>query len=659
MITPARLSGGASNDCVSDALLGAVRVALDDPQIDALVLADLSLVSAEGLHISGAVAAYGPLRDLASLIETAKKPVVCALSGTLRDGAFELALACHARVADGAARFSMGGIRLGMIPGAGATQRLPRLIGAAGALEILLTGRVFNARAPVIAPLAAQWVEGDPIPAALALARLYAQRGHWPRTGESAQGFSDPAAYRRAIEAAAGPSRSPAARDILCSVEAAQLLPMAQGMAFEETLFDERLAAVETRALRHLARARDLAMPLDAAATRGKIEKVVVIGAEGESARAAALALGAGCHVQVLVPDRARLQAGTHDLLHVIRASHARQTDTQIGSMLARLQITSSSAPLREADLVLDGGQGTLRRDVPVHAGALWAALTPEIAPTRVTLAPGRFLWLHLHGEDAPVTIAEWAAQDAYEPDALAGLRSLFRVAGAVLLPTGRPPAGSLGQRLDGALGAASCVLVSHGASPYEVDRAARQIGLITGPFLRIDRQGMRAAVHRIGQYAELHGGIEIDLSLLLALADKGRFGRACARGIYAYPADGPQTDPGMGALIADLAQGHEAAKWGMDTLSTALLAALVGEGARLLSEGVARHAGDLDLLMVHAMGFAPTRGGALFQGDLVGVLALVRQMKTLEQLSPLWTPPALLLEMIKNGRGFVATPAG
>lgn len=311
----------------------------------------------------GQATAAPSLSALCSRIEDLPIPVVVLLSGPALGGGLELALAAHLRLATEAAQMSLPEVHLGLLPGAGGTQRLPRLVGGVAALDLMLSGRVIGAVEALAIGLIDRVIPTgtEAVPAARAAALALAQAGTWRRSGELRDGFRDVGAYRAALDAArqarAG-ARLPAPGRIIDCVEAALLLPLEQGLAFELAAFGDLLAAPESAGLRHAFRAERAARRLPPAVARIDApvpQRLAIWGAGGAAATLARRALQSGLAVMLADPQREALVAA----LEAIAA--AQEAEVQAGRMTpaardadwARLAPAIGPARLGEADVVI------------------------------------------------------------------------------------------------------------------------------------------------------------------------------------------------------------------------------------------------------------------------------------------------------------------
>lgn len=467
-------------------LMTALAEAATEPACTGIVIAGAGAGFSAGTDISEYDAAPEPpsVSDLCRLVAAFPKPVVAALHGDVLGAGLALGLAAHARVAQEDARLALPEITLGMMPGGGVTQRLPRLVGAQAALELMLSGRSVRAAEARLRPLFETVVAEDAEGAAVTLARGLAQGRARPTPP---RGLSDPLAYQKSVAAVrdrlgAGDS---AARDILRAVEAAQLLPLARGLDFEEVLFEERAQSGTARAMRHMhvAETRARALPEMRRATPRALRRIAVAGS---------------------LPD---------DLAERLRKAGAILTDLPAGGADADLWIEAgASAPDGTARLRLDTGAG-------FGPAGLWLRYT----------AAGRFAELGVGPGSA--------AQD------VAGLARLLSAGQVGFVRAALPAAGpGIGHALQATLDLAALTLLGAGSGVAEVDAGAAGLGFAQGPCLAMDHEGLAAAQARLAALAARlrlpEPGIDGPLAQRLA---RGAVGRAAGRGFYDHPPEGPR----------------------------------------------------------------------------------------------------------------------
>lgn len=590
-------------------LLAALSAAAARADCVAIVLSGAGAGFSSGVDLSEFDAApVAPSPDsLCRAVDACDRPVVAGLHGDVLGAGLSLALAADARVAAAQTRLALPEIGLGMMPGAGVTQRLPRLVGAQAALELMLSGRPVTATEPRLRPLFDQIVPDGAETAAVTLAARLARGEARPA---SPRGLSDPAGYQKAVAAVRARlgEAEGAAADILRAVEAAQLLPLPQGLDFEEALFQERAQSRTARAMRHLhvSEARARALPEMRQAAPRPLRRIALAGPV--PAPLAEALLATGC---------------------TLRGA----PDTLPEALLARLE----------------QGPGEGWADLWIVAGGD----APEGA-ARLRLDPGAGfgatgLWLRLHGKAPLAEIGVGAGVAAVE---VAGLAQLLTMARLGYVRAALPAAGpGVGHALRGALDLAAMALLGAGLSPQAVDAGARALGLAEGPCLSMDREGLAEATRRLGAMAPRLGltapGSDSPLAQRIT---RGAVGRAAGRGFYDHPPEGPRARRGSET---------EAALPGGVSAAHALHAALVNAAERLLAAGAVLRAGDLDVVALYALGQARRAGGPLFQADARGLLAVLKEMKALAPLSaPLWAPEPGLSTRIKEGLGYFGRAA-
>jgi len=648
------------------ALYDELKAALAEPRVRAIVLKGIGQGFSSGVDISE----YdGPLEepwvgDLCELIEDASKPIVASLHGAALGAGFELALAAHGRVADRAARIALPEVTLGLIPGAGGTQRLARITGAQAALEFLLSGRATVAGDPKLQRVFSKLFDGDPLKAAVSLAWDMAAAGTWIRTKDRDPGLTDPEGYQGAVKAVAARvgDADGAERDIVKCIEAAQLLPFDQGIQFERTLFEDRLRSNAARASRHLfvAERRAGAMP---ELSKGRVHPVntVALLASGPLAIEVVIqCLDAG--QMVILTDGDRQQADA------IKARVSAIYDTAIerkrldskarDERLSRLKTQPFSEIASQADLVLDDGARALpETGGPVKEGAVWASLQGEILKAdrlkavgaqdnHVVLKPGR----PAHS----TSLIELAVPEGTGPDAVATIVQNYVNAGRTVVRSALIP-GLLRENLFFSLLGAALTLCHAGVAPEEIDEAARELGFQRGPFAMADAEGLPQVQNRHKSLCEARSqDVPSTLALLSRQIASGAKGRAAGRGIFLYEDGKPRPDPQLEGWLPQWRSEATLELPATTDVKRALHSAFINEAIRLIENKRVLRASDIDVVAVKGMGYDRRRGGPLLQADFDGLLALMQDMKKLAALDEsIWKPQPRLVEMVKYGEGF------
>ena len=605
--------------------------------------------------------------ELCQQIEQSPKPVVAALHGATMGGGLELALAAHARVAHKATRLAMPDVKLGLIPGAGATQRLPRLVGAQRALEILLGGQVIRAADPRLHRLITQLTEGAPETAACQLAQSLARTGQWARTCDETVGLSDPEGYQASLRSIANQMSDDggASADILRCVEAAQLLPFAQGLTLEQTLFRERLASPEARGARHFVMAERFAAipPRVAEADRVSIRQIALAGGRDRTGTLALMLLGAGYGVALICTDQAEAEAyGAWIARHLQQDVKAgRLNDAQMQERLSLVEYSAGPAGLAKADLVIDDGAIALAPPDDLQSHTIWALLDPgehTISRANSLGLKRPVIGLHAYRPMNERHIVELSGDSAASATGLAAVMSVVRRCGKSAILTSKT-AGVVRQRLASALYLAAIELIQNGASPYNVDDGARLIGFAQGPFALMDRSGLPHVQLQVMRYARHLGLPETAGPIFERFVKAGRYGRSAGKGFYSYDGREAARDDTLQQVLPPPRRGQAAKALSVEMLGAALSGALVNEATRLMQENAVRRASDLDLVMVKGFGFHRALGGPLLQADLRGMFYVLKDMQSLSAMSTFWAPQERIKDMVKAGEGFFGRSVG
>lgn len=662
-----------------NALSQAVRAGLDaalaaaaaDAAVQVIVLTARGANWSAGADICefdrpAATADLGPdLPDLCARLAAGAKPVIAVLHGAALAGGLELALAARLRIAAPATRLGLPEVSLGLVPGAGGTQRLPRLIGAKAALGLMLSGLPVTAERAEALGLVDAVVEGNLEAAAERLARAHID-GLAELPGADERSVKPDAEIWLAAVAEArarlGTARLPAPGRIIDCVEAALLLPEDEGFAYERTAFAELRATSEAAALRHafLAERRATHHPGLAGVTPRPVGDVGVIGSGANGAGIASALLGAGCRVTMIDGDAEALAQGLARVAaqHDRAVASGRLTAAAREAEWDRIEGSIDLQELDGADLLIEAAGddvGVTRRvvadlDRVLKPGAVLAVhgSRQELAAVAAATArPGDLVGLHFVGPVETAKLLEIVVTDATAPEVAATAFALARRLGKIAVRTGGAD-GFISGRMIGAYRRAMDGLLEAGASPYEVDRAMAAWGFPRGPYQSADQAGLATAPQGM------------DARLLAA----GRRGRLSGRGYYLY-AEGArmgQEDAEALALIEAerAARGIVTRPVGMQEIQRRALAALANEGARLVEERVALRPSDVDVVMLAGYDFPRWRGGPMLAADQAGLLALRNDLRRYADTDgDFWQPCGLWDELIKYGQTFASLNAG
>ena len=673
-------------NALSHAVRRGLMAALDDAEADDLVRAVVIAAVGRTFPAGADIAEFGKppadpwLPEVCDRIERCAKPVIAALHGTALGGGFEVALAAHYRIALASARVGLPEVTLGLVPGAGGTQRVPRLIGAEQALRLMLTGKPVGAAEALALGLIDGVVEDDLLDQAVALAVMLADEGKGPRpTRERREGMRDPIAYEAAIaaaRAALSEPRLPAPGRIIDCVEAALLLPFENGMAFERAAFEDCVASEESAGLRHafFAERRAAKIP-EAGATPRPVGHAGVIGGGLMGAGIAHVLLGAGLRVTLVERERDALAAGLERVAMTQEKAVARgkMTEAERDAQWARLYGALDIGALAEADLAIEAvyedealKAGIFREmDRVMRPGAVLASNTSYLDINhlaRVISRPADVLGLHFFSPVPAMKLLEVVVGDQTAPEVVATGFELARQLGKQAVRAGVCD-GFIGNRILTAYRSAADFLLEDGATPAQVDAAMRAFGFPMGPYEVIDRTGLEISWSRRKRLAATRDPAARYVAIADRLCEAGRTGRKAGRGYYSYD------DGGKGAEDAEVlalivsereAKGIVARPIGAGEIRDRCLAAMVNEGARILEEGVALRPSDIDVVMLAGYGFPRWRGGPMEAADLAGILQIRNRLVGYAAEDPtFWEPAVMLGEMIKNGRRFADMNGG
>jgi 3-hydroxyacyl-CoA dehydrogenase len=613
---------------------------------------------------------------LIAALEDAPKPVVAAIAGICMGGGLELALGAHYRVAKADARIALPEVKLGLLPGAGGTQRLPRAVGLERALNMIVSGETVPAVRFGGTALFDAVTEGDVVDAAVALAEKVVAET-LPRKRLRDLKVQDPQAEaflqfaRNTVAAGAGPYPAP-----LKCVEAVSWSvskPMDDALRLEREAFLQLMSTAESRALRHMFSAERMAGKIadlpDGLPLR-EIRKVGVIGAGTMGGGITMNFLNVDIPVVLLETQQAALDRG----LATIRrnydnsAKKGKLTAEQVEQRMALVTPTLDYAALADADLVIEAvfenmdvkQQVFTRLDAVCKSGAILASNTSYLDIDRIASFTQRaqdVLGLHFFSPANVMRLLEVVRGAKTAPDALATCMALARKIGKTAVVSGVCD-GFIGNRMLAPYMAAAQGLVDAGALPQQVDGALQKFGMVMGPFRMGDLAGLDIGwANRKRKVAETGKNTPV---MADKLCEAGRFGQKTGAGWYRYEAGkrDPIPDPVTEQLMAEFraANGITPRKVTDAEVVERCIYALINEGARILQEGIAARASDIDLVYLNGYGFPRHRGGPMCHADSVGLPNVVRALKRFAAepgADPSWQPAPLLLQLAEQGKSF------
>jgi 3-hydroxyacyl-CoA dehydrogenase len=617
------------------------------------------------------------LQAVIAALENSPKPVVAAIAGVCMGGGLELAMGAHYRVAKADAQIALPEVKLGLLPGAGGTQRLPRAVGLETALNMIVSGVTVPAAKLKGTALFDEVTEGDPVAAAIALAeKVVGDKLPLKRLRDLKVKDTQADAFlqfaRNTVAAAAGPYPAP----IKCAeaVGWAATKPFDEGLRLEREAFVTLMATPEARALRHVFTAERAARKVPGLPEDIKlraIRKVGVIGAGTMGGGITMNFLNAGIPVVLLEMKQEALDKG----LGTIRKNYensarkGKLTNEQVEQRMALIAPALEYAPLADCDLVIEAvfenmdvkEQVFRQLDEVVKPGAILASNTSYLNIDRIasfTKRPGDVLGLHFFSPANVMRLLEIVRGAKTAPDVLATCLDLAKKIKKVAVVSGVCD-GFIGNRMIARYGAAAAGLINAGALPQQVDGALQKFGLAMGPFRMGDLAGLDIGwATRKRRAAE--AGVEMKPIVADKLCEAGRFGQKTGAGWYRYEAGkrDPIPDPLTEQLITEYraANGITPRPISDEEIVERCIYALVNEGARILQEGIAARASDIDLVYLNGYGFPAQRGGPMLYADTVGLPNVVRALRRFAAepgADPSWHPAPLLLQLAEAGKTF------
>ena len=659
--------------------------ALDDATANAAIKAIVLTGTAHAFSAGADVTAFGTpnatrapnLLTVIAAFESSAKPVVAAIAGQCLGGGLELALGAHFRVALADASLGLPDVKLGLLPSAGGTQRLPRLIGLEAALNIIVFGAPVAATRFKGTPLIDEIVEGDLLAGAITFARkVVVQSLPLKRARDIELREPNAQALLQFVRntVAAGAKGFPAPLKSVDAVANAVGKPFDEGLRLEREAFMALLITPESRALRHVFTAERTAAKLPdvpAGTTLRDIKTVGVIGAGTMGGGITMNFLNAGIPVVLLEMKQEALDKG----LATIRKNYensmkkGKLTPAQVEQRMALVTPTLAYDSFRQVDLVIeavfeniDVKQTVFRTlDEVCKPGAILASNTSYLDLDKIasfTKRPQDVIGLHFFSPANVMRLLEIVRGAKTAPDVLATSMALAKKIKKVAVVSGVCD-GFIGNRMLARYGAAANGLITAGALPQQIDGALQKFGMAMGPFRMGDLAGLD-----IGWATRKRKAAEAGLEMKPVVADKlceaGRFGQKTGAGWYRYEAGkrDPIPDAATEQLIAQyrLDAGIAPRVVGDDEVVERCMFALVNEGARILEEGIAARASDIDIVYLNGYGYPLRRGGPMLYADTVGLANVVRSLKRFAAepgADASWQPAPLLVKLAEAGDTF------
>jgi 3-hydroxyacyl-CoA dehydrogenase len=620
----------AASAAMRSGLAAAVAHANAADGISAVVLTGAGKIFVGGADITefGKPPVDPILPDVCMQIERSEKPVVAALNGAALGGGLELAIACHYRVASAFASVAFPEVKLGLIPGAGGTQRLPRLTGIPVAIDLIGTGRAVKAAEAVTLGIVDEIAEGDLVSRAVEVARA---GSGFRQTGALAVASASDEEIARASKKVTGKARGQVAPGVAVGIVADTLnTSLEDGLAAERAAFLKLKDLPEAAALRHVFFAEREAgkiAGLEGVSPRA-VEVVGIVGTGLMGSGIAVAALDAGYSVVGVEQTEEAAAKGRERISGTLERNvkSGRLDQAGLADRLSRLTVASSLDALADADLVIEAVFDDLtvktelfqKLDGVLRADAILATNTSYLDPDLIAAAtkhPGRVLGLHFFSPANIMRLVEVVRCAATEPDVLATGFAVAKKMRKLPILSGVTE-GFIGNRIFSAYRREAEFLLEDGAEPQDIDAAMEGFGFAMGPFTVFDMAGLEIAWARRKRQSATRDPSERYVDIADRLCEAGRFGQKSGRGWYSY-ADGKKAvDPEVTAMIAEARAAKSITPRSFDKTEIAgrLLAAMAAEGQKLLDEKIAARASDIDLVLINGYGFPSHKGGPMFQ---------------------------------------------
>jgi 3-hydroxyacyl-CoA dehydrogenase len=663
-------------------IVDGLRQALADDAIKAIVITGAGKAFSGGADIrefnTPKALAEPSLHTVIRSLEASSKPVVAAIRSVAMGGGLELALGCHYRVAAPGAQIALPEVKLGILPGAGGTQRLPRVVPLELATNMIVTGTPVKSEKFKGTRLFDEMIEGDLLEGAIAFARkLGSDKPALPKVRdlkiehEDAEGFLQ--FSLNTVRAVA--KNFPAPASCVEAIQAAIKLPFEQGLARERELFLHLVQTPESRALRHAffgERAASKIPDVPSDTQMRKIESAAVIGAGTMGGGIAMNFVNAGIPVKLLEMKQDALDRG----LSTIRknyensAKKGRMSMDDVEKRMSLITPTLSYDDIGQADIVIEAvfedmpvkEQVFKKLDEVMKPGAILATNTSTLDVNKIaafTKRPQDVIGTHFFSPANVMKLLEIVRGEKTAKDVLATVMQLSKKIRKTGVVSGVCD-GFIGNRMIEQYSRQAGYMVEEGASPQQVDRAIEKFGFAMGPFRMADLAG-----NDVGWYIRKRRYQERPDMKYPKVADKicelGRFGQKTGAGFYRYEPGKRDAlpDPVVDKLIEEHRQelGIAPRKLSDDEIVHRLVFALVNEGAKILEEGIAMRASDIDMIYLTGYGFPLHRGGPMLYADMYGLFNVVNRMRDFAANphgdASFWEPAPLLAKLAAEGKTF------
>jgi len=662
-------------------IMDGIKKAGADPAVKAVVIIGSAKAFSGGADIrefnTPKMGVPPSLPEINDAQDSCAKPMVAAIGGFALGGGLELALGCHYRVALPKSLLGLPEVKLGLLPGSGGTQRLPRVVGAAQAVQMMTTGNPVPAEKALGLGLVDEIVQGDLLEGAVAFARKLVSDGKGPRRirDMTVKVDGEPKAFFAKARAEVGKASRgfPAPLEIVGCVEAAVNKPFDEGRKFERERFAVLVEGNESKALRHMFFAERQTTKIpdvpDDTPVR-PIRSAAVIGAGTMGGGIAMSLVNAGIQVTLIEMKQDALDRG----LATIRKNYAstvskgRLKQEEMDKRMALISPALDLAAAKDADIVIeavfermDVKQDIFRKlDALMKPGAILATNTSTLdvnAIAAVTKRPQDVIGTHFFSPANVMRLLEVVRGKATAKDVLATTMRLGKTLKKVPIVSGVCD-GFIGNRMVEKYGQQSLFLIDEGCSPQQVDAAAYKWGMAMGPLAMGDMAGLDIGWEiRKRRYLERPNFVYSKVGD--RIAELGRYGQKTGKGWYRYEAGSrtPIPDPEVEEIISKYRAENKIKTRAISDAEIVerLIYALVNEAAYILEEGIALRASDIDMVYLTGYGFPAYRGGPMFYADTVGLKNVLNSIQRFQSgyQGSVWKPAPLLVKLANEGRKF------
>ncbi|BBM02984.1 3-hydroxyacyl-CoA dehydrogenase NAD-binding domain-containing protein [Microbulbifer sp. GL-2] len=662
-----------------EGIWGAIKSAQEDAS-EALILLCEGRTFIAGADITefGKPPQAPMLSEVITEIENSHKPVIAAIHGTALGGGFEVALACHYRCALKSAKVGLPEVKLGLLPGAGGTQRTPRLAGVSAALELITSGNPISAAKAESMKLIDRVISDDLLKGALAFARELINRKAPVRRVRDIH--IDPASipeglfdeFRQRLNKRARGQLAP--QHIVTCIEAATQLPFDKGLAKELDLFIECLLSDQSAALRHMFFAERSATKIKGLAKDTPTREINSVGIIGGGTMGGGIAMNfanANIPVKLVEINQAAIDRSLAviDKNYSISMKKGKLSEAQKTRSLSLITGTADYAELADVDLVIEAVFESMELKQDVFArldqickpGAILATNTSyqdidQIAA--VTNRPEDIIGLHFFSPANVMKLLEVVRGSKSTDTVIATAMQLAKTIKKVPVLAGNCY-GFIGNRMLRPYAREAQLCLLEGATPEQIDTVMQSWGMAMGPIAVGDLAGLDIGYKARQGLSKAEKGDSKTYCIADALVEMGRLGQKTGAGYYRYDSEtrARSNDPEVLAVIKAQAEAHgvERREIPDEEILNRLIFALINEGARILEDGIAQRPSDIDVVYAYGYGFPPHRGGPMYYADRIGLKKVYDTICTFRDLhgEAYWAPSPLLARLAQEGRTF------